>query len=231
LAVRENMKSTNNWWRADVDWNTPAGKLLKEFVSLLPPERHFNLTLYNSAPLQLTVDKTLLSGDVDFFSDDESDIAAIISEKKLGKEHQGPVHLEPGFELSFCTSPRWRTRAEKVRIGNVTLTIPHPLDILIGKLARFDPKDLTAFRRVIAATGHPTADELKLELQYAVDLFRPNFNEESPNRFRENTEQLWREVFQQPIDVQREIIEPAIARRKQGYGEESSDDKGILREI
>ena len=99
------------------------------------------------------------------------------------------------------------------------LTIPHPLDILIGKLARLDAKDLKAFERVIELTGHPTAEEFKHELQIAVDLFRPAFADDSPNRYPENTRRLWQTVFHAEIDVRRDIIEPAIARRNQGYGE------------
>ena len=63
------------------------------------------------------------------------------------------------------TSPRWRTRAATVQLDNVTLTIPHPLDILIGKLSRLEAKDVKAFERVIQLSGHPTADELRSELQ------------------------------------------------------------------
>jgi hypothetical protein len=175
----------------------------------------------------MTVDRTLLSGDVDFFCDNDEDLTAIIRENHLDKEHGG-IYLEAGFELSFRTSPRWRARAKSVQASNVMLTLPHPLDILIGKLDRLAPKDLEAFRRVIAITGHPTADELEQELQNAVDLFRPGFDEESPGRFRANTEQLWREVFQCQIDVQQQIIAPALERRKQGYGEPPPDYKGIL---
>ena len=83
---------------------------------------------------------------------------------------------------------------------------------------------------IIAITRHPTVEEMKRELQHAVDLFRPGFDEESPSRFRANTEQLWREVFKTEIDVQKEIIAPAIARRNQGYGEPPPDYLGILKE-
>lgn len=140
----------------------------------------------------------------------------------------GGFYLEPGFELSFRTSPRWRQRAATIQRGNVTLTIPHPLDILIGKLDRLDAKDMKAFERVIQLTGHPTAAELQRELQNAVDLFRPAFDEDSPNRYPENTRRLWREMFRTEIDIRRDIIEPASARRKQGYGESPPDYKSAL---
>ena len=102
------------------------------------------------------------------------------------------------------------------------------MDILIGKLDRLDAKDLKAFERTVQLTGHPTADEFKLELQNTVDLFRPAFDENSPNRYSENTRRLWREIFHTEIDVRGDIIEPAIARRKQGYGEPPPDYKKVL---
>ncbi len=222
------MISTETWWNGEVDWDTPAGRLLRKFLALLPPDRRFRLTLYGSAPLQLTLDRTLLSGDVDLFSNDDEDLREIVSAHRMDKDHGGGLYLEAGFELSFRTSPRWRDRAKTFELGNVSLTLPHPLDILIGKLDRLAPKDLDAFRRVIAVTGHPTAEEMKRELQNAVDLFRPGFDEQSPNRYHENTRQLWRDVFGAEIEVREEIITPAVARRKLGYGEPPPDYKAIL---
>jgi len=221
------MKSTGDWWLAQINWETPAGRLLKKLLAALPPTTELHVTIYGSAPLQLTVDASLLSADVDLFSDSDEDLTPIIRQHGLDKQHGG-FYLEPGFELSFRTSPKWRVRAKTIQLGNVFLTIPHPLDILIGKLHRFAAKDRQAFERVIAVTSHPTADEMKGELQNAVDLFRPGFDDESPGQFRANTEELWREVFRAEIDVHQEIIAPAIKRRKQGYGEPPSDYKGVL---
>jgi len=221
------MTSTKNWWAGKIDWATPAGELLLKFLASLPKDRPFHLTLYGSAPLQLTVDRQLMSGDVDLFSDDDEDLSALVAAARLDKT-RGGFYLEPGFELSFRTSPRWRQRAATIQRGNVTLTIPHPLDILIGKLDRLDAKDLKAFQRTRELTGHPTAAELKHELQNAVDLFRPAFDEDSPNRYPENTRRLWREIFQAEIDIRRDIIEPASARRRLGYGESPPDYKRVL---
>lgn len=221
------MNSTANWWPAELDWSTPAGQLLQQLVAALPADRALHLTVYGSAPLQITVDRQLLSGDVDVFSDDDEDLSELIAAAGLDKAHGG-LHFESGFELSFRTSPRWRQRAKVVQLGKVTLTFPHPLDILIGKLDRLEPKDLLAFRRVRELTGHPTADELQRELQNAVDLFRPGFDEDSPNRYPENTRQLWREIYGREIDIRRDIIEPALARRKLGYGQPPPDYKQAL---
>lgn len=218
---------TSDWWRGEVDWETPAGQLLRRFFATLPPEQSFHIVLYGSAPLQLTLNRTWLSADVDFFSEDDADFDELVHQAGMAKD-QGSFYLEPGFRLSFRTTSQMRGRAKQVQLGNVTVTIPHPLDILIGKLDRLDPKDFLAFRRVIDLTGHPTKEEFLHELQNAVDLFRPAFEEESPNRYPENAVRLWRELWQADLDLRRDLIAPALVRRRAGHGETPPDYKRAL---
>lgn len=97
------------------------------------------------------------------------------------------------------------------------LTLPHPLDLLIAKLHRLEEKDLRAFRLVIERTGHPTEDEMRRELQVAVDLYRPGFDEEMIGDITTNTRVLWQELWKNEIDVRKEIIAPARAAIMQGY--------------
>lgn len=203
--------------------------MLRRFFATLPADRTFRFVLYGSAPLQPTLNRAWTSADVDFFSDDDEDYNERIRQLGLAKG-QADYYLEPGFRLSFRTTSHMRVRAKTVQLGNVTVTIPHPLDILICKLDRLDPKDLLAFRRVMDLTGHPTREEFLRELQNAVDLFRPAFDEESPNRYPENAVRLWRELWQADLDVRRDIIAPALARRRAGYGEAPPDYKRVLRE-
>lgn len=220
---------TSDWWRGEADWETPAGQLLRRFFATLPTDRTFHFVLYGSAPLQLTLNRAWTSADVDFFSDDDEDYNERIRLLGLAKG-QADFYLEPGFRLSFRTTSHMRARAKTVQLGHVTVTIPHPLDILVGKLDRLDPKDLLAFRRVMDLTGHPTQEEFLRELQNAVDLFRPAFDEESPNRYPENAVRLWRDLWQAELDVRRDIIAPALARRRAGYGETPPDYKRALAE-
>ncbi len=81
------MPSTKNWWAGEIDWSTPAGQLLQKFLAALPKDRPFHVTVFGSAPLQLTVDRRLLSGDVDVFSDDDEDLSALIAAANLDKTH------------------------------------------------------------------------------------------------------------------------------------------------
>ena len=112
------------WWTGKVDWETPAGQLLRRFFSSLPTSRRFGFTLYGSAPLQLTLDRTWLSADVDLFSEDDEDLSQLIRQAGLGKD-QGSFYLEPGFALSFRTGATWRVRAKTVELDNVQIGRAH----------------------------------------------------------------------------------------------------------
>ena len=91
-------------------------------------------------------------------------------------------------------------------------------------------KRTCAFRAVIAKTGHPTEAELIKELQLAVDLFRPSFDEEQGHDMANNCRRLWPLIFGREIDPRAEIIAPALAIRKAGYGEPTRDYKQELRD-
>ncbi len=217
-----------NWWTQKIELNTPAGETLRKLAEVLPKTRPLRITLFGSAPLQLSVDETLLSGDVDIFSDEEFLAEAVERAGLSDKLHR------PGFqvcsELNFRTSPRWRGRTRAVEIGNVTFVIPHPYDILIAKLNRLEEKDLLAFRTVLSKTGHPTEAELIHELQLAVDLFRPSFDEEPGHDMANNCRRLWPLIYGREIDPRAEIIAPALKIRREGYGEPTRDYKQELRD-
>ena len=217
-----------DWWTQKIDLDTPAGETLRKLAEVLPKTRPFRITLFGSAPLQISIEPTLLSGDVDIFSDEEF-LAEIIERAGLSDKHH-----RPGFqvcsELNFRTSPSWARRTRSTQISNVTFVFPHPNDILIAKLNRLDEKDLNAFRVVIARTGHPTEAEFISELQLAVDLFRPSFDEEQGHDLANNCRRLWPVIFGREIDPRAEIIAPALAIRKAGYGEPTRDYKQELRD-
>jgi hypothetical protein len=176
-------------WAGSIDLNTRAAHLLKKLVAILPPDREFFITVFGSAPLQICVDSTLTSADVDFFSETE-ELREWADRAGLGQD-KSEFYIQVSSELNFRTSPRWKGRTQSTKLGNVTFIFPHPIDILIAKLNRLDDKDLRAFRAVLSKTGHPTEAELIKELQLAVDLFRPAFDEEQGHDLANNCRRLW----------------------------------------
>ena len=215
-------------WGGSVRLDTPAGELLRRLVDVLPADRPIRITVFGSASIQVRVDETLTSADVDLFSDAE-ELGAMVAVAGLDREHS-PFYIQVSSELNFRTSPRWRGRATSAQIGHCTFLFPHPIDILIAKLHRLEEKDLLAFRVVLAKTGHPTEAELIRELQLAVDLFRPSFDEEQGQDLANNCRRLWPLLFGRDIDPRADIIAPALAERRRGYGEPTRDYKQELRD-
>ena len=208
-------------WVTHVDWETTAGKTLRRLIDALPSDREWSLTLFGSSPLQLALEAGFISQDVDLFVSDfgasNDEVAAAISRAGLSKDQTNDQYVQLCDEGNFRTSPRWKARAFTTQIENVRITLPHPIDILIAKLHRLADKDLAAFRLVIERTGHPTEDEMRDELQAAVDLFRPGFDEEMIGDITTNTAVLWQELWGRNINVRQEIIAIAIERRNKGY--------------
>ena len=208
-------------WTSQISWDTPAGRTLKLLFAKLSAGGDYSITLFGSSPLQLGVESGFTSADVDLFADasDErhAEVEAAVKAAGLAKEQGAEPYVQVCVEWNFRTSPRWKSRAFSTRVGNVTLTLPHPIDILIAKLHRLAEKDLAAFRLVIKRTGHPTEDEMRRELQFALDLFRPSFDEEMVGDITTNTRVLWQELWGKDINVRQEIIAPAVVLRNKGY--------------
>ena len=215
-------------WAGSINLNTRAAELLRKLVAVLPQNREFAITVFGSAPIQICVDSTLASADVDVFSDFEF-LREIADKAGLGQD-KTEFYIQVSSELNFRTSPRWKGRTQSARIGNCTFVFPHSIDILIAKLNRLEEKDLLAFRTVLSKTGHPTEAELIHELRLAVDLFRPSFDEEQGHDMANNCRRLWPLIYGREIDPRAEIIAPALAIRKAGYGEPVRDYKQELRD-
>jgi len=224
-------------WSPNIDWKTPAGKTLRKIFAVLPSDRQHSLTLFDSAPIQLGIDPTFTSNDVDLFTGEwgerTQELDELVQRHGLGKGQNPEVYVQVCVEGNFRSSPLWKDRVFRVQIGNVSLILPHPIDILIAKLHRLEDKDLRAFRLVIARTGHPTEDEMRRELQVAVDLYRPGFDEELVGDITTNTRVLWQELWGKEINVRQEIIAPAIRRRNEGYADDIAreDYLGKLRDL
>src|SRR5262245_35078981 len=95
-------------WGGSISLDTPAGDLLRRLVAALPSDRHFNITVFGSAPIQLFIDHSLLSGDVGLFSYYEN-LLECVERAGLDQKH-AEFYIQVGSELNFRTSPRWRAR-------------------------------------------------------------------------------------------------------------------------
>lgn len=222
------MTSFDQPWRPQLDWSAPAGRVLDKLVASLPTIRTWEIIVFGSSPLQLGVDAKFLSGDVDVIPDE--DITSYCERAGLLKG-AAEIYIEPCTGAAFTASPDWFVRAFRCARRHVQFTFPHPIDILVSKIKRLEEKDLRAFRLVREKTGHPNEAELIHALRRVVDIFRPSFDEESAGNPTHNTQVLWRELFGKEIDVRASIITPALAERRQAYGQDSANWKARLSAI
>lgn len=217
-------------WNPKLHWESPAGQMLDRVIAALPDNRAWEITVFGSAPLQLGLDPAFLSGDVDIIPTTDSEtVADCLSKVGLLKD-QVEYYVEVVPAHVFNAPADWRERAYREQRKHVLFVFPHPVDILVAKVCRTAEKDLLAFRLVRDLTGHPTPEELIVGLRKVVDIYRPTFDEEHGRNALANTKLLWQEIFGAEIDVQREIIRPALEERRR-YLNQGAGLKDKLREI
>jgi hypothetical protein len=206
---------------AQIDWQSAAGRLLDRFAAALPPSPRRELTVFGSAPLQLLVERTFVSADVDLLTDEaqSAELAAFVAAHGWGPGRPD-LYLQVCDPLAFRSTADWPARAIAVERHGHRLRFVHPWDVLVSKLQRLEEKDLAAFRTVIAKTGHPTEEEFLRHLRKAVDLYRPRFDEETQRGdMLQNTRRLWRELWGRDLDPRAEIIRPAVERANRAYAD------------
>jgi len=204
-----------------IAWQSPAGQRLDEFARKLPREPRLELHVFGSAPLQLLIDPTFVSADIDLFGfeDTYDRLLAFVEEHGWTKE-KSSFYIQICDHLAFKSTSDWRERAIEVERHGHLFRFVHPWDVLVSKLQRLEEKDLNAFRLVIGKTGHPTEEELVRHLQLAVDLYRPKFDEETARGdMLMNTRILWQTLWGKDIDVRARIIRPALERIEREHEE------------
>jgi hypothetical protein len=203
----------------NIDWNASAGQQLDALARALPRQPRFIITVFGSAPLQLLIDRTFLSEDIDILSSEEQwdFLVNFIKEKGWGKD-QTDFYIQVCDPKAFDSTRNWLARTVQVERHGHLFCFVHPWDVLVSKLQRLEEKDVEAFKLVISKTGHPTEAEFIKHLQKAVDLYRPKFDEETArgDMFL-NTREIWKILWNKEIDVRAAIIRPALERSRHDY--------------
>jgi len=216
-----------------IDWQTNAGRLLDRLVAKLPSAPRLEINVFGSAPLQLFIERTFVSEDVDLFATEDGWLLLerFVTEQAWGKG-QTEFYIQVCDPLAFKSTFDWRVRAIEVERHGHLFRFVHPWDVLVSKLQRLEEKDLNAFRLVVAKTGHPTEGEFLRHLQKAVDLYRPKFDEETQSGdMTVNTRILWRELWGRDIDPRAEIIRPAVERTNRAHSDFDPTLKGQLANV
>jgi hypothetical protein len=239
-------------WPVDVDWESPAGKLLTLLGNAVPPDRRTPIVLFGSAALQVTVAPTVLSNDADIAPDiipydarsgefpnpyDRKDLTDLVRAHELGV-HQRKLYLQVNAPGAFQPGTGYLRRVMEKDRGNLHITIPHPLDILIAKLHRYEEKDLEAFQKVYAQTGFPSPEALLAELRASPRLFaRQNRSlEHMPSQYPESkisksVPHLFWTLWKKRISVPKDILAPTHQEIASSYRDFGDGHKTNLTDI
>jgi hypothetical protein len=239
-------------WPVAIDWDSPAGQLLSRLGEIVPADRRTPILLFGSAALQVTLAPSVLSDDTDIAPDivpyspdsesfkhalDRVELSNLIQSHGLAKG-QRKLHIQVNAFEAFDPGSRWGRRTMTVDRGNIRITIPHPMDILIAKLHRYEAKDLEAFKKMYALTGFPTFEALLAELRSSPRLFakRDTSHAHMPAQFPESkiTEavpQLFWEMWGKRISVRHDIIEPTEQAMASSYNDHETGHQDDLANI
>lgn len=219
-----------NWPIPAPCWDTMAGRLLDAFFARINdhmPGFEGPLTVFGSAPIQLCLDGDFVSADADVMvlshATELRQIAASVVQSTVGPGVMHGVQVCPADW--FRTTPHYLARAHIETRHGLRIIVPHLRDILIGKLHRgrvegqegVVPKDLRAFARVRQLCGgRPGEQDLLEDLRACEAYFRPPSAGET-NFFKLNVLDLWRQLFGRSLNVDAEILRPAIQGQAQIY--------------
>jgi len=235
-------------WPTEVDWESPAGILISALCRAIPAEKRTPVILFGSAALQMTVAPTLLSADADIAPDivpydprssrfvrplDRTGLMDLVRAAQLGVG-QRDFYIQVCAQGSFQPGTGWLRRIMEVERGGLVITIPHPMDILIAKLHRYEKKDLIAFKEVYRRQNFPSPEAMLAELRASPRLFmkRDRSVDHMPGQFpeskmAESLPKLWRDLWGLELDLRRDILEPMNAGLQDTYGDfdESAGDE------
>jgi len=240
-------------WPMPLQWKSPSGKILYDLLSAIPATRATPLVLFGSAALQMTVAPSVLSADVDVFPDvvvgaDSREFPHPLSRTELSDvvkdigyaKGSASIYIQVCSESTFEPGPRCWRRAMSENIGKSRCTVPDPYDILFTKLQRYEAKDLEAFQAVLATIGQPDEKTLLDEMQSCYRFFikpsSPRTEEHLPRPFpqgdlRNNVRKLWVKLYGRPLNIEKEIIQPALEQRQSDHADFKTGHKALLASI
>lgn len=152
----------NGWlWNPRIDCETPSGKLLNRLTAAMSSKKDIQecgLLVFGSSPWEFGAGLPVNSGDIDVTPDQFYPIFGAFLEDKdflTGNPH---VQLcPPGV---FRPGQMWSSRAVHRMLNGIEVTLPHPIDIIAGKLHRLDSRDYRGINLYLESTGRPTPQDM-----------------------------------------------------------------------
>lgn len=164
---------------------------LKDLDKQITPSIPFELYLIGGAAITLAYDHQNRTADLDLIDPPE-----ILSEtgnelSSLARKHR--VYISSLAEINFSVPKDWKSKCHLVKLPlkNIRLKVPCVEDLVLGKMARMEPKD---FEDIFALAALKILDPEKLLLR-----LNDNLKKLKNEVYRNNARLLFKEVFHKKL--------------------------------
>lgn len=209
-------------WSPKIDDTTPSGRLLLELtlkMSLEDDLRRTSIVVFGFSPLEFSLLLNVQSGDVDVTPDQFLyHLRNRVEEWKLNIEDPYVQVLPPTV---FKPGKNYLLRACAIRVNQIQVILPHPMDLLFGKLHRLDEKDYRSVNALVESCQRPTAKDLHEYMQENPDIFEAS--PEQVSKLAGNIETLYSYLSGEAIDVASQYIAPSRAEHIKAVQEGSGN--------
>ena len=168
---------------------------LEELDDLVRTKRPMTLYLIGGAAITLAFDEENRTSDLDLI--DPPDILTRIGgfESALAKKYN--IHVSPLAEISFSVPNNWKEKLTLLPLGlrNLAVFVPCLEDILLGKMARLEPRD---FEDILALH-----EKKLINLKKLLDRLKENKKELRELSYRNNAKLFFQEIFQMNLIFQK----------------------------
>ncbi len=164
---------------------------LKELDESLPSKKPLKLYLIGGSAITLAYDDENRTADLDFI--DPPDFLVEKAGPKSVLAHKYRIHASSVAEINLSVPKDWRNQCRKLPLGlrKLEIWVPTVEDIVLGKLARLEPKD---FEDIIGLR-----DLKRLDLPRLVKRLDENRDELKHAEYRNNVKLMFREVFERTV--------------------------------
>jgi hypothetical protein len=209
----------HHWrWCPKIDSQTPSGKILLELTRRMSVEsdlKETGIVVFGSSPIEFSLLLDVQSGDVDITPDQFLEhLRNRVSEWDLSR---GDPHIQVLPSTVFKPGKNYLLRACALQTNRIQVILPHPIDLIFGKLHRLDSKDYKSVNALVGACGRPTGQDLQDYMVENPDIFEDTF--EQVKKLKNNIETLFSYLTNETIDIQERYITPSVAEKISAWDE------------
>jgi hypothetical protein len=161
--------------------------------------------LIGGSAITLAYDDENRTADLDFIDPPKILVEKAGIQSALSQKYR--IHVSSVAEINFSVPKDWRDQCRKLPLDlkKLTIQVPTVEDIILGKLARLEPKD---FEDIIGLR-----DLKRIDLPRLVKRLEENRDELKHAEYRNNVKLMFREVFERAVFIEKGVIRLAKIKR------------------